>query len=112
MNEYYIYKSKVSKNVSGDNQLLLDNNYLYTNPTYNTKNIIHKNININNNNNKIYINTENNINSLNLQNMNNKYSKTQTNFYQRKIIGGGDNQIGINFKEIIMTSPNETNYDN
>ena len=111
-NEYYIYKSKVSKNVSGDNQLLLDNNYLYTNPTYNTKNIIHKNININNNNNKIYINTENNINSLNLQNMNNKYSKTQTNFYQRKIIGGGDNQIGINFKEIIMTSPNETNYDN
>ena len=114
-NEYYINKNKMTKNKNEENKNLLDNNYIYASPTYNTKNIIHRNININNNNNKIYINTDNNINNVYLHNMNNikginKHFKTQTNFYQHKVINrGGDNQIGINFKEIMMTSPTEYN---
>ena len=111
-NEYYINKNKIQKNISGDNKLLLDRNYLNTNPTFTTKNIIHKNININNNNNKIYINTDNDINSLYLQNMNNKHYKTQTNFYQHKVLNRGDNQLGINIKDIMLTTPNENNFDN
>ena len=43
----------MTKNMNDENNNLLDNNYIYTNPTYNTKSIIHRNININNNNNKI-----------------------------------------------------------
>lgn len=111
-NEYYINKNKIQKNISGDNKLLLDRNYLCTNPTFTTKNIIHKNININNNNNKIYINTDNDINSLYLKNMNNKHYKTQTNFYQHKVLNRGDNQLGINIKDIMLTTPNENNFDN
>ena len=42
--EYYINKNKMPKNMNEENKNLLDNNYIYTNPTYNTKNIIHKKI--------------------------------------------------------------------
>ena len=111
-NEYYINKKRMPKYIPEENKNFLDNNYLYTSPNYNTNNIINRNININNNNNKIYINTDNNINNVYLNNVNNikginNHFKTQANFYQRKVINrGGDNQIGINFKEIMMTSPN------
>ena len=112
-NDYYIKKNKISKNIYEENKVISDNNYLYTNPAYNTKNIIHKNININNNNNKIYINTDSNY----LQNINNikdinKHFKTQTNFYQHKIINRGDNQLALNYKDIMLTTPNDNHFDN
>ena len=109
-NEYYIKKNKMSKNNYEENKVFLDNNYLYPNPAYNTKNIIHKNININNNNNKIYINTDSNY----LQNIKgiNKHFKTQTNFYQHKIITRGDNQLSLNYKDIMLTTPNDNHFDN
>ena len=108
-NEYYINKNKIPKNTYGENNIVMENNYLYTNPTYNTKNIIHRNININNNNNKIYINTENNVDNLyeNINNIKgiNKHFKTQTNFYQHKIINRGNNQLSLHFKDFMMTAP-------
>ena len=109
-NEYYINKTKIPKNGFDDNKIVMENNYLYTNPTYNTKNIIHRNININNNNNKIYINTDNNIDNIYLRNINsikgiNKHFKTQTNFYQHKIINRGNNQLSLNFKDFMLTAP-------
>ena len=109
-NEYYIKKNKMSKNNYEENKVFSDNNYLYHNPAYNTKNIIHKNININNNNNKIYINTDSNY----LQNLKgiNKHFKTQTYFYQHKIITRGDNQLSLNYKDIMLTTPNDNHFDN
>ena len=111
VNEYYINKSKMTKYACGENK------YLYTNPTYNIKNIIHRNTN--NNNNKIYINTDNNMNNnnnLNVQNVNikntNKHFKTQTNFYQRKVINKGEKQLSLNIRDIMMTSSNENINDN
>ena len=109
-NEYYINKTKIPKNGFDENKIVMENNYLYTNPTYNTKNIIHRNININNNNNKIYINTDNNIDNIYLRNINsikgiNKHFKTQTNFYQHKIINRGNNQLSLNFKDFMLTAP-------
>ena len=93
-NEYII--SKERKTSPENNNIILNNNYLLTSPNFNGKNIIHRNININNNNNKIYINTDNNINNVYLQNVN--HFKTQNNFYPNKVLKTDDNQISLKIK--------------
>jgi hypothetical protein len=112
-NECYIKKNQINRKLKDklDNKCNIDNNNHYINPIYNTKNIIHRNININNNNNKIYINTNNS----NLNNAYNNHFRTQTNFFQNKIINRPDNQLSINYKdykEIMLTTPNEYNLNN
>ena len=87
-NEYVINKERKTHNISSEN-----NNYLLTSPNFYGKNIIHRNININNNNNKIYINTDNNINNVYLQNVN--HFKTQNNFYTNKVLKTDDNKISL-----------------
>ena len=107
-NEYVINKDRKTHKLSPENNnIVLNNNYLLTSPNFNGKNIIHRNININNNNNKIYIKTDNNINNVYLQNVN--HFRTQNNFYQNKVLKTDDNQISLNIKEIMMTSSNEFN---
>ena len=108
-NNYYINKKININNFSPDNNIILDNNYHFTTNNYNPKNIIHRNININNNNNNIYNNknTNNNIYKLYIKNM--KHFKTQTNFYEKKIIRNCEEQLPLNIKDIIMTSPNQYN---
>lgn len=114
-NEYYIKSNQINKKNQIENKLFLDNNNHYIKPILNTKNIIHRNININNNNNKIYINTDNNINSNvylhNLKGIHNHF-KTQANFYQYKVINKPDNQFSSNYIEVMKTTPNEYNINN
>ena len=94
-NEYVISKERKTHKISPENNnIVLNNNYLLTSPNFYSKNIIHRNININNNNNKIYINTDNNINNVYLQKVN--HSKTQNNFYQNKVLKTDDNKISLN----------------
>ena len=105
-NEYIISKDRRTHKISPENKIILNNNFLLTSPNFNGKNIIHRNININNNDNKIYINTDNNINNVYLQNVN--HYKTQNNFYQNKVFKTDDNP-SLNLKEIMMTSSSEFN---
>ena len=94
-NEYVISKERKTHKISPENNnIVLNNNYLLTSPNFYSKNIIHRNININNNNNKIYINTDNNINNVYLQKVN--HFKTQNNFYQNKVLKTDDNKISLN----------------
>ena len=109
-NEYVINKDRKTHKISPENNnIILNNNYLLTSSNFYDKNIIHRNFNkinnnnkiihrnfkiINNNNNKIYINTDNNINNVHFQNVN--HFKTQNNFYPNKVLKIDGNKIPLN----------------
>lgn len=108
LNNFYINKNKFLKNTFREIKNVMENGYLLTNPTYITKDIIHKNM-TNNNNSKIYINTDYIDNGF-LKNINkikgiNKYYETQSNFYHHTIINRGNSQLSLNCNDYMKTTP-------